>query len=175
MAVSNIRRRPREPGGIDLMKSHEVLKQVIEAVGTKQVASDLRVSSSLVYKWCAEPIIDGERDPSGARNPLDRIVQMCDSTGDRRAVEWLCSEVGGYFVESPEVDLSKVPGECIRHTQSLLSGFSTLLQVISESIANEGRIDEAESRQIRHQWHQLQSQGEAFVRACESGLFDPTR
>lgn len=158
------------------MKSHEVLRQTIESVGTKQVASDLKVSSSLVYKWCAEPLDDdGERDPSGARNPLDRVIQMCESTGDRRAVEWLCTEVGGYFVESPEVDLSEIPNECIRQTQSLLAKFSTLLQVISESIANEGRIDNDESRQIRTQWHQLQSQGEAFVRACEGGLFDPTR
>ncbi len=157
------------------MKSHEVLKQVVEAVGTKRVASDLKVSTSLVYKWCAEPTDpEGERDPSGARNPLDRIVHLCDSTGDRRAVEWLCTEVGGYFVESPDVDLSDVPSECIRHTQSLLAQFSELLQVISTSLANEGRIDELESRQIRRQWHQLQSQGEAFVRACEGGLFDPT-
>lgn len=158
------------------MKSHEVLKQVIEAVGTKKVASDLKVSSSLVYKWCAEPLDDdGDRDPSGARNPLDRVIQMCESTGDRTAVEWLCSTLGGYFVESPEVDLGEVPGECIRQTQSLLSEFSSLLQVISESIANEGRIDEGEATQIRQQWHQLQSQGEAFVRACEGGLFDPSR
>jgi hypothetical protein len=157
------------------MKSHEVLKQVIEAVGTKHVASDLKVSSSLVYKWCAEPMVDGERDPSGARNPLDRVLHLCDSTGDRRAVEWLCEQVGGYFVGSPEVDLAEVPTECIRHTQSLLAEFSSLLQVISESIANEDRIDEDESKQIRHQWQQLQSQGEAFVRACESGLFDPAR
>ena len=158
------------------MKSHEVLKQVIEAVGTKQVASDLKVSSSLVYKWCSEPLDDdGERDPSGARNPLDRVIQMCESTGDRRSVEWLCQRVGGYFVESPEIDLGEVPGECIRHTQSLLAEFSSLLQVISESIANEGRIDSRESKQIRWRWQQLQGQGEAFVRACEGGLFDPTR
>ena len=37
------------------MKSHEVLKRVVESVGTKQVAHDLGVSSSLVYKWCSEP------------------------------------------------------------------------------------------------------------------------
>ena len=37
------------------MKSHEVLKQVIEEVGTKRVAAELKVSNSLVYKWCQEP------------------------------------------------------------------------------------------------------------------------
>ena len=158
------------------MKSHEVLKQVIEAVGTKQVASDLKVSTSLVYKWCAEPVDEeGDRDPSGARNPLDRVIHLCASTGDRKPIEWLCTHAGGYFVESPAVDLTDVPVDCIQHTQSLLGRFSELLQVISESLAHEGRIDEAEARHIRRQWHQLQSQGEAFVRACEHGLFDPTR
>ena len=158
------------------MKSHEVLKQAIDAVGTKQVAGDLKVSTSLVYKWCAKPDdADGDRDPSGARNPLDRVLQICDSTGERSSVEWLCGGVGGYFVESPDVDLSNVPSECVHHTQALLARFSQLLQVISESLANEARIDESEARQIRRQWHDLQSQGEAFVRACESGLFDPTR
>jgi hypothetical protein len=157
------------------MKSHEVLKQVIEAVGTKQVAGDLKVSSSLVYKWCADPVVDGERDPSGARNPLDRILELCGSTGDRRAIEWLCGQVGGYFVETPKAPLAEAPTECIRHTQSLLAEFSSLLQVISESIANEDRIDAEESAQIRRQWQQLQSQGEAFVRACEGGHFDPSR
>ena len=157
------------------MKSHEVLKQVVEAVGTKQVAHDLRISSSLVYKWCAEPIVDGERDPSGARNPLDRVVELCESTDDRRAIEWLCIRMGGYFVESPQVDVEEVSSEAIRYTQTLLTDFSNLLQVISESIANEDRIDEDESKDIRKHWSQLQSQGEAFVRACERGLFDPSR
>jgi hypothetical protein len=158
------------------MKSHEVLREVIETVGAKHVASDLKVSSSLVYKWCSEPaLLEADRDASGARNPLDRTLQLCQSTGDRRAVEWLCEQVGGYFVPSPDVDLSDVPSQCIQHTQSLLGRFSELLQVISQSLAHEGRIDEAESQQIRRQWHQLQSQGEAFVRACEQGLFDPTR
>jgi hypothetical protein len=158
------------------MKSHEVLKQAIDVVGTKQVASDLKVSTSLVYKWCAEPTdADGDRDPSGARNPLDRVIQICESTGDRSAVEWLCAQQDGYFVENPDADLSDIPSECIRHTQSLLGEFSQLLQLISESLGNEGRIDEKESRQIRRQWHELQSQGEAFVRGCESGVFDPER
>jgi hypothetical protein len=157
------------------MKSHEVLKQVIEAVGTKHVASDLKVSSSLVYKWCAEPVVDGERDPSGARNPLDRIVHLCESTADRRPVEWLCEAMGGYFVESPSVEIEEVPTECIRQTQALLAEFSELLLVISDSLSNEGRIDEAESADIRHQWHQLLGHGEAFVRLCEQGRFDPTR
>ena len=65
------------------MKSHEILKTVVESVGVKHVASDLGVSTSLVYKWCARP--DPSPTGSGARNPLDRLVTLFESTGDRRA------------------------------------------------------------------------------------------
>ena len=34
------------------MKSHEILKQSMENVGVKAIASDMHLSSSLRYKWC---------------------------------------------------------------------------------------------------------------------------
>jgi len=151
------------------------MRQVVEGVGAKQVASDLRVSNSLIYKWCADPGDESDLDASGARNPLDRIIQLCDTTGDRRPVEWLCQRVGGYFVESPDSEPEELDAEYLRQTQTILAEFSGLLQLISESIGNEGRIDAEESRQIRRQWLRLQSQGEGFVRACERGHFDPDR
>ena len=157
------------------MKSHEVLKQVVEGAGTKQVASDLKVSTSLVYKWCADPGDPDDIDASGARNPLDRIMHLCESTADRRPVEWLCQQVGGYFVASPESEPEHPNVEYLNHTQALLGEFSNLLHVISESIANEGRIDNDEAARIRRQWQTLQSHGEAFVRACERGFYDPDR
>jgi hypothetical protein len=155
------------------LKSHEILKQVVEGVGTKRVASDLRVSTSLVYKWCSPPGDDD--DMSGARNPLDRLMQLCESTGDRRPVEWLCQNAGGYFVESSGEEPHEIDAEYLRRTQTLLRDFSSLLQVMSDSIANEGRIDDREARQIRMHWQKLQSQGEGFVRSCEKGHFDPDR
>jgi len=156
------------------MRSYEILRHVIEAVGTKQVAADLRVSSSLVYKWCAEPPEEEGDDASGARNPLDRVVSLCVSTGDRRPIGWLCGEVGGFFVEAAEVDDETVDASYIKHTQTLLAEFSDLLQILSDSIAHESRIDADEAAKIRRHWRQLQGQGEAFVRACERGHFDPS-
>ncbi len=50
-----------------------------------------------------------------------------------------------------------------------------MLQVMSDSIAHEGRVDAREAAEIRRQWHRLQARGEAFVRACEDGNFDPDR
>ncbi len=63
----------------------------------------------------------------------------------------------------------------IDHTRTLLAEFSELLQVMSDSITNENRIDEREASEIRMQWQRLQGNGEAFVRACETGRFDPQR
>ena len=157
------------------MKSHELLKEVIEQVGAKSVAYDLRVSSSLVYKWCAPPAESITSDASGARNPLDRLLQVCESTKSQRPVEWLCGQVGGYFVETPDSEPEEADSEYLHHTQELLSHFSKLLEVISESISHEGRIDQEEADVIRRAWRELQSNGEAFVRACEIGLFDPER
>ena len=48
------------------MKSHEVLKGVVESVGAKQVAHDLGVSTSLIYKWCEGPP-ENARDGSGTQ------------------------------------------------------------------------------------------------------------
>lgn len=156
------------------MKSHEILKEAIEGVGTKQVAYDLRVSTSLVYKWCAEPPADLGDDGSGARNPLDRILHLIKSTGNPRLIEWLCLQQGGFFVENMELE-EPISEAYISHTRTLLAEFSELLQVMSDSIASEGRIDEKEAAEIRRQWHRLQGRGEGFVNACEAGLFDPDR
>ena len=106
------------------MKSHEVLKSVVEGVGTKQIAHDLRISTSLVYKWCAEQPSELGEDGSGARNPLDRLVSLFESTGDREPVEWLCTQIGGYFVESLEPGTTKVDAEYIQQTHMLVAEFS---------------------------------------------------
>jgi hypothetical protein len=153
------------------MKSHEVLRRAVGAVGAKQVAHDLGVSVSLVHKWCEEPPAE-TRDGSGARNPLDRIVTLVESTSDRDPIEWLCAEVGGCFVESRADANEEVSSNYLQQTHVLLSEFANLLMEVSKSIADDGRIDSGEASKIRDRLTKLQSQSEAFVRACEQGVFD---
>jgi Phage regulatory protein CII (CP76) len=147
------------------MESHQVLRKAVEVVGAKKVASELRVSSSLVYKWC-------EEDTSGARNPLDRLVGIIDTTGSTDPLHWLCKQAQGYFVKDPEVELATFDSQYIGHTQKMLKNFSELLSVMSESMSNDGVIDDAEAKRIRAEWERLKAYSETFVAACEKGLFN---
>ena len=103
------------------------------------------------------------------------MLQIYESTGDLLLIEWLCGRAGGFFVEASDPDHQRVDSRYIDHTRTLLAEFSELLQVMSDSIGNEGRIDRREASEIRRQWQRLQGRGEAFVRACEEGRFDPQR
>jgi hypothetical protein len=154
--------------GGETVESYEILKQAISAVGAKQIAHDLSLSLSLVYRWCSET---GEVGEGRALNPLDRILHICRSAGTLTPIEWLCAQSGGYFVKEPDVEPNGIDDSTIRHTQTLLGEFSELLQVISVSIADQDGIDSAESERIRQHWIELQSHGEMFVRGCELGLF----
>ena len=80
------------------MESHEALKHAFERTSPKEIASELGISLSLVYKWAQEQSETG----SGSRNPLDRLLEIIRLTEDVRIVEWLCHRCGGYFVRNPK-------------------------------------------------------------------------
>lgn len=150
------------------MKSHEVLKTVIESTqGAKRVAADLSVSASLVYKWC-EPA-EG-RDAPGAANPLDRVESICRATGSLEPLHWLCERLGGFYVGNP-ASRSAPPLELLPVTRAILREFSDLLDVITRSTSDDGCVDEEEARRIRREWENLKRIAEEFARACERREF----
>jgi len=78
------------------MKSHELLREVIQAHNPKAMAEEMGVSVSMVYKWRSR------RRGSGAVNPLDRWRGVEDD-GDVRVAEWICGQVDGFFIKNPKV------------------------------------------------------------------------
>ena len=42
---------------------------------------------------------------------------------------------------------------------------------MSQAMADDGRVDSTESETIRREWDRLKGAAEAFVRACEEGMF----
>ena len=153
------------------MESHEILKVAIDRAGAKQVASDLGVSTSLIYKWCEKPPEDENDDASGARNPLDRVAGLIRSTACEDPATWLCQQADGFFVRNPELKSGAIDGVFIANMQRMIRDFSELLRVMSDSITNDNRVDCHEADCIRDEWQTLKQYGEQVVCACERGLF----
>ena len=154
------------------MESHEVLRSAVQQLGAKKVAGDVRVSTSLVYKWCQPSTASASAgEISGARNPLDRVKALLESTGDLDIAQWLCEQAGGFYVRDPEVSGCRVDAEYIANTQRIIEDFSNLLRVVSEAIADDGKVDPQEASKIRTKWQRLKQYGEGFVCACDRGLF----
>ncbi len=145
------------------MESHEVLKQAMRKTTPKAVASELGVSLSLVYKWAEKPTDFG----SGSRNPLDRLLQIVELSGDTGIVEWLCRQQGGHFVRDPDV-AGHQTNHILPATQEIIGQFSDLLNEISDA-ADDLSVTHEEAVAIRQVWDKLKSYAEGFVRACEKG------
>lgn len=149
------------------MDSYKVMKKSVSDLGVKSVASDLGLSTSLIYKWCQPS--DSE-DASGAENPLDRLARVYELTGDKGPVQWLCRKADGFFVENaPSEEIDAIP--LLHMTRRIVREFSDVLDVLTESIDNDGQIDLDEARQIRQEWEKLKSSAESFVSSCEKGVY----
>lgn len=150
------------------MESHEVLKEAFESPTTspKEIASEMGVSLSLVYKW-AQPNDDSG---SGSKNPLDRVSHLVDLTKHTGIVEWLCHQSGGYFVRNPQS--SCMEGyEVAPATTEIMAQFAGLLNVVAQA-AMDNTITPDESAEIRQVWDRLKAYCEGFVRCCEEGDFE---
>jgi hypothetical protein len=147
------------------MESHEVLREVLDQCNAKQLASDMGLSLSLIYKW-AEP---SELHGSGTANPLDRIEALVRCSKDLRMVQWICERAGGFFIKNPKAQWPH-PHFLIPATNQIVQEFADLLAVIA-SAAADNTITKQEAKSIRARWEELKSVTEGFVRCCEEGNF----
>ena len=65
------------------MQSHELLREMFQKFSAKQIAAQLGLSLSMVYKR-AEP---GDGTGSGAANLLDRLEALLRRTKDPRLIQ----------------------------------------------------------------------------------------
>ena len=138
------------------MQSHELLREVFQKCSAKQVAAELGLSLSMIYKW-AEP---DDGTGSGTVNPLDRIEALLRCTNDRRLVQWICQRAGGFFILNPKTNKPH-PSYLIPATNEIVQEFADLLAVIA-SAAADNQITRKESQNIRARWEELKSVTESF-------------
>ena len=151
---------------VSIMHSHEILREVFQQCSPKQVASELGLSLSMIYKW-AEPA--DATAGSGSTNPLDRIDALLRCTNDRRLVQWICQRAGGFFILNPKTTKPH-PSFLIPATNEIVQEFADLLAVIATAAAD-NQISRKEAQQIRARWEELKSVTETFVACCEQGNF----
>ena len=147
------------------MQSHEILREVFQKCSAKQVAADLGLSLSMIYKW-AEP---DDGTGSGTANPLDRIDALMCATNDPRIIQWLCQHAGGFFIRNPKTTNAH-PDFLIPATNEIVQEFADLLAVIAAA-ASDNEITGKEPQTIRARWEELKSVTESFVACCEEGNF----
>lgn len=147
------------------MDSHEVMREVLKKTSAKQIAADLQLSLSLIYKWAEPP----ENDTgSGASSPLERVGQLIRSTGDTRIAQWVCEQARGFYIRNPQ---NLPPGlPLIPITNDIVKEFADMLATIAVS-SSDSVITKEEAKKIRARWEELKSVTEGFVQAAESGNF----
>lgn len=153
------------------MHSYELLRDVFEKCNVKQVAAELGLSQSLIYKWAEPPEPGGTG--SGAPNPLDRIEALMRCSSDVRLVQWLCEKAGGFFIRNPKHHWPH-PDFLVPATNQIVQEFADLLAVIAIAAAD-NKITQQEAATIRARWEELKTVTESFVHCCENGNFAALR
>jgi transcriptional regulator with XRE-family HTH domain len=152
------------------MKSHEMFRELFDRISPKELAADLGLSVSMIYKW-AEPTGDAG---SGTPNPLERIAALLKITGDVRIAEWVCRCAGGFYTKSPAGKSDENSDSVITATNQIVQDFAEMLSAIATA-AVDNAITPAESLDIRTRWEHLKSVTESFVCCCEHGNFEAVR
>src|SRR4051812_49374333 len=150
------------------MHSHEVMKEVLKKTSAKQIAAEMHLSLSLIYKWAEKP---EDESGSGAGSPLDRVGQLIRITGDARVAQWVCEQANSFFIRNPQ-NLPHTEN-VIPATNDIVQEFADMLATIAQAAADSA-ITKDEAKTIRRRWEELKSVTEGFVTSAESGHYGPT-
>lgn len=146
------------------MQSHEVMKEVLRRTSAKQVAAELGLSLSLIYKWAEAP-----DDAASANGPLDRVAQLIRVTRDPSIAQWICEQSGGFFIRNPENLPANRP--LMPVTNDIVQEFADMLATIAQA-SSDNIISEGEAKTIRRRWEELKAVTEGFVQSAEGGAFN---
>ena len=145
------------------MESHELLREILQRHGAKDLAAKLDLSLQRIYQWAEDP------KGSGTPNPLDRVNAIQKATGDTRIAEWICEQAGGFFMPNPQLEKNK--SVALKTASNvLIQEFAAMITLVADA-AVDGKITVDETADIRARWEKIKSVTEHFVRCCEDGRF----
>ncbi len=147
------------------MKSHELLRELLQDCNAKQLAGQMGLSTSTIYKW-SQPATEGG---SGTANPLDRIEQLMDFTKPKVIAQWVCEQAGGFYVKNPH-PRGTTPHSVVIATNKIIQEFADMLSIVAKA-AVDNSIAEQEAAEIRERWESVKSNTEEYVTSCERGNF----
>lgn len=152
------------------MKSHELFRELLQDCNAKQLAGEMGLSTSIIYKW-AQPSM--EEGGSGTANPLDRVAQLMEFTDARDIAQWVCEHAEGFFVKNPALR-GQSDKSVIIATNKIVREFADMLSLIAAA-AVDNSITDKEAAGIRDRWEQVKSITEDYVISCERGDFKELR
>ena len=142
----------------------EEFQHLYDIKPVKQLVDEVHATERTLYRW-------GEEGEQHRTNPAEFVVALTRATGDLALVHRMCHELNGTFVPDPLVrdavspDLSKARGVLMLHLAEFVAAVARAVLT--------GSISRSHARAVRQCWNRLKSVGEAFVRACERGVFKP--
>ena len=145
------------------MKSHELLRKLLQDRNAKELASEMGLSTSIIYKW-AEPALNGG---SGTPNPLDRVEQLIAATDGEAVAQWVCERADGFYVKNPQPNSRPEHQSVIVATNKIVQEFAEMLALVTAA-AVDNSISPQESQEIRDRWESVKSATEQYVENCEN-------
>ena len=143
------------------MNSKEALKLACDERGVKEIAENLKISSTAIYNQINDP---------DKNDILNKFVDFVNACGNDIPIQWAAAELNGIFLKNPDIEAKK---EEIRqrYVPEALQEFGNVIKEIGEAMAD-GKVTPEEAESIRREWDKLKILLETFVLACEFGFLD---
>jgi hypothetical protein len=143
------------------MNSKEALKKSCEERGVKEIAENLKISSTAIYNQINNP---------DKNDILSKFVDFANACGNDIPIQWVCEQLNGIYIKNPDV-VAKHDSMTPPYVPEALKEFSDVIRAISDAMDDE-TITVEEAATIRKEWEELKVVLERFVLACEFGYMD---
>lgn len=141
----------------------KLVRKVVLKGPPKKLAIETGIPESTLYHWYEE----GEH----ARTcPMEYLVAIYQSTGDRRLVIHFCAECGGYFV--PNAPAEPLPeGEALVKAIGRMDDAHADFEKALARVKKQGGFTPVDLPRVRKRWNRYQSKVEGLLSAGKRGRY----